>query len=70
MYGRIKERVQESSKLPGPGDYKFTGINPLGKFPFSNIKNATNIIWGNSKEKRFNYTCKIYSIKLNYSRLN
>ena len=48
LYGRKKERVMESSKIPGPGEYKSSGINPLGKFPFSNYRNATNIICGNS----------------------
>lgn len=58
LYGRVKERDREISKFPGPGEYKFTAINPLGKFPFSNIHNVTNIVWGKSKENRFNYTCK------------
>ena len=58
LYGRIKDRIQESSKFPGPGEYKSAGTNPLGKFHFSNLKNATNIVWGNSKDKRFNYSCK------------
>jgi hypothetical protein len=58
LYGRIKERINSDNKLPGPGEYKTAGINAFGKFPFSNYRNATNIIWGNSKEKRFNYTCK------------
>lgn len=35
-----------------------TDINPLGKYPVSNVKNCTNIIFGCSKEKRFNYKCK------------
>jgi hypothetical protein len=57
LYGRLKERNAESAKIPGPGEYKIYETNPLGKFAFSNVKNATNIIWGQSKEKRFNYSC-------------
>jgi hypothetical protein len=57
LYGRVKDKMNETSKYPGPGEYKTTGMNPFGKFPYSTFKNATNIIWGNSKEKRFNYTC-------------
>lgn len=34
-----------------------TDMNPLGKFPISNCRNATNIVFGYSKEKRFNYKC-------------
>jgi hypothetical protein len=34
-----------------------TDMNPFGKFPISNIRNATNIVFGYSKEKRFNYKC-------------
>jgi hypothetical protein len=63
LYGRNKDRKSESAKIPGPGEYKAITTNPLGKFPFSNIKNTTNIIWGSSKEKRFNYTCNIFLIK-------
>lgn len=44
-----------------------TDINPLGKFPVSNIKNATNIVFGCSKEKRFNYKCNIYYLLNLYS---
>lgn len=59
LYGRIKQRISESSKVPGPGEYKMSGINPLGKFPFSNFCNTTNIVFGQSKDKRFNYSCKL-----------
>jgi hypothetical protein len=58
LYGRIKDRKSESAKIPGPGEYKSITTNPLGKFAFSNVKNSTNIIWGQSKEQRFNYSCK------------
>jgi hypothetical protein len=58
IYGRIRELLPKSSRIPGPGDYKIIGTNPLGKYPVSSFKNATNIIFGNSKEKRFNYSCK------------
>jgi len=50
--------MNETTKVPGPGEYKLYETNPLGKFPFSNVKNTTNIIWGSSKERRFNYSCK------------
>jgi len=62
IYGRLKERSAESAKIPGPGEYKMYETNPLGKFAFSNVKNATNIIWGQSKEKRFNYSCKSFTL--------
>lgn len=58
LYGRIKDRVAEASKIPGPGEYKLAAINPFGKFPFSNYKNTTNIVFGQSKDRRFNYSCK------------
>ena len=58
LKGRLKERLNETGKYPGPGEYKYLQINPTGKFDDSTYKNATNIIWGNSKEKRFNYSCK------------
>ena len=57
IYGRLKRGISQSSKIPGPGDYKIIGTNPLGKFPVSSFQNATNIIFGNSKENRFNYSC-------------
>ena len=65
LKGRLKDKMNEAGKFPGPGEYKSQGINGLGKFYNSNSKNATNIIWGDSKEKRFNYQCKgIYFIFL------
>jgi hypothetical protein len=56
--GRLKEKSGEAGKFPGPGEYEYLHINPPGKFISSTYHNATNIIWGNSKEKRFNYSCK------------
>jgi len=47
-----------SSKIPGPGEYPTLSINPNGKYPVSNVRNVTNICFGLSKERRFNYSCK------------
>jgi hypothetical protein len=69
LYGRIKDRINNSIKNPGPGQYESFSINPLGKFHFSNLKNATNIVFGSSKEKRFNYTCKIFFFLLHNKNL-
>jgi len=44
--------------MPSPGEYKnVLGTNSIGKYPVSNVKNATNIVFGASKDKRFNYKC-------------
>lgn len=50
--------VSKSSKVPGPGEYPLISINPTGKYPLSKMKNVTSIVWGISKEKRFNYLRK------------
>jgi len=47
--------LSASSKVPGPGEYPILSMNPTGKYPYSNVKNATNIVWGSSKSPRFNY---------------
>jgi len=60
MFKRNKDRINDTSNEPGPGEYKLLSTNPLGKFPSSNIKNTTNIIFGQSREKRFTYSCKTY----------
>jgi len=56
-----KLKISTTNKLidsPFLATYKLpTDINPLGKFPVSNCKNCTNIVFGSSKEKRFNYKC-------------
>ena len=60
IYGKIAEKNNDIKlKIPGPGEYKSLSTNPLGKYPISGIKNATNIIFGASKEKRFKYKSKI-----------
>ena len=46
-----------------------TDMNPLGKYPVSSCRNATNIIFGYSKEKRFNYKCIIIYFYLYYNYL-
>lgn len=51
--------LSETARVPGPGQYPIISINPTGKYPVSNMRNATAIVWGQSKEKRFNYLCNI-----------
>ncbi len=47
------------NRVPPPGEYKnVLGINSSGKYPSSNAKNTTNILFGASLDKRFNYKCK------------
>jgi hypothetical protein len=59
--------LTRANKLPGPGEYPIVSINPKGKYPLSNMRNATAIVFGQSKEKRFNYSCiiKIYFYLVN-----
>lgn len=45
---RTKEFV-----IPGPGEYDHFGINSSGKYPPSSLRNTHNVVWGNSKTKRF-----------------
>jgi len=46
------------NKIPSPGEYKnILGINSEGKYISSSIKNTTNIVFGASNDKRFNYKC-------------
>jgi hypothetical protein len=54
------KQLSSPSKLPGPGEYPILSMNPTGKYPYSNVKNATNIIWGSSKSPRFNYQINNY----------
>lgn len=57
IYGKGEAKnFSKTSKSPGPGDYPQISINPSGKYPVSKMKNATAIIFGVNKEKRFNYT--------------
>ncbi len=51
--------MSRTSKIPGPGEYPIVSINPKGKYPLSNMRNATAIVFGSSKERRFNYSCKL-----------
>lgn len=61
MYGKEGSKsVSHQTKYPGPGEYPIISINPNGKYPNSNYKNATNIIWGSNKDKRFNYSCIVF----------
>ncbi len=46
--------------VPGPGEYGFMSINPGGKYSRSSFKNATTIVWGSSKERRFKYESSFY----------
>ena len=64
LYGKGDSKTfSQTSKSPGPGTYPIVSINPNGKYPLSNMKNATAIIFGHSKEKRFNYSCKLNLFK-------
>ena len=56
---RLDKNIDRKSKSPGPGEYPIISINPGGKYPLSAMRNATTIVFGMSKEKRFNYSCKI-----------
>jgi hypothetical protein len=63
IYGKGESKnLAKTSRSPGPGEYPIISINPNGKYPLSNMKNATNIAFGLSKEKRFNYSCKFIII--------
>ena len=53
--GKHKKATHETSKVPGPGNYNSIQMNISGKYPVSTFKNATTIIFGVSKEQRFNY---------------
>lgn len=59
LFGRNEENKMDfRNKVPPPGEYKnVLGINSSGKYPVSNAKNATNIVFGASQVKRFNYKC-------------
>jgi hypothetical protein len=58
MTGKGEDKnLSRTSKSPGPGEYPIVSINPIGKYPVSNIKNVTNICFGVGKDKRFNYSC-------------
>jgi len=61
MLGRGEDKkVARKSVTPGPGEYPIISINPNGKYPTSAMRNATTIVFGMSKEKRFDYSCKVY----------
>lgn len=60
LAGRTEENkfADFKNKVPPPNEYKnVIGINATGKYPVSNVKNAKNIVFGASKDKRFNYKC-------------
>jgi hypothetical protein len=50
-----KKQLSSVTKIPGPGQYPIISLNPQGKYPISKFHNATNIVFGSSKEKRFTY---------------
>ena len=47
--------LNDKAKNPAPGDYSNIKINKEGKYPLSQYKNTNNIVFGQSKEQRFNY---------------
>jgi hypothetical protein len=60
MFGKGNSKTfSQTAKCPGPGEYPIVSINTKGKYPLSNMKNATTIVFGLSKEKRFTYSCKL-----------
>ncbi len=60
IYGKGDSKTfGKASKVPGPGEYPIVSINPKGRYPLSGMKNATAIVFGLNKEKRFNYSCKL-----------
>jgi hypothetical protein len=66
--GKPNEKgLVSKSKTPGPGEYPITiQINKDGKYPTSQFKNATKIIFGANKGERFNYSCKISFLLMIY----
>ena len=54
-----KKNLGAVHKVPGPGQYPIVSMNPEGKYPISKFMNATNIVFGLSKEKRFMYQSMI-----------
>jgi hypothetical protein len=59
LYGKgEKKHLGSVTKVPGPGQYPIISLNPQGKYPISKFQNATNIVFGSSKEKRFTYQSK------------
>ena len=66
--GKSNEKeISMKNKVPGPGEYPITiQINKDGKYPTSQFRNATKIIFGADKSKRFNYSGKILEIFIYY----
>lgn len=56
--GKGNENIMENTKMivPGPGEYAYVATSLSGKYPISKFKNTTNIIWGQSKEKKLQYS--------------
>ena len=52
------KNVGVKSNVPGPGQYPIVTFNPQGKYLYSKYRNATSVVFGNSKEIRFNYKDK------------
>jgi hypothetical protein len=59
LYGKgEKKNLGAVHKIPGPGQYPMVEMNAMGKYPISKFMNATSIVFGSSKEKRFQYQSK------------
>lgn len=57
MRGRLNESKDKSSKLivPGPGEYSAVATSASGRYPLSQFKNTSNIIWSLNKSTKFEY---------------
>jgi hypothetical protein len=57
MLGKgLNKDISAKSKIPGPGEYPIISINQRGRYPLSQMRNATGIVWSSSKAKRFTYS--------------
>jgi len=50
------------NRVPGPGNYNSLSLNIEGKYPISTFRNATSIVFGVSKDARFKYSSKLFSL--------
>jgi len=57
-------------RSPGPGNYNLLQMNIDGKYPISTFRNATSIVFGVSKEPRFNYKCNYNLIHITMNIFN